>query len=54
MSFISGLLGGHLLGVADEDGNIQLVDSRKAKCNSLIKGIYASSCFNPNCMRYLV
>lgn len=41
--FIEGLLYGHLLGVADEDGNIQLIDSRKTKTNSIIKGDSISS-----------
>ena len=32
------LLYGNMLGVADEDGHVKLIDSRKTKSNSLIKG----------------
>ena len=40
----SGLLYGHLLGVADEDGNVQLIDSRKSKASSIVKGTVILLC----------
>eukprot|EP00794_Sanderia_malayensis_P020456 gene20456-22472_t len=41
--FSKGLLHGHLLGVADEDGNVQLMDTRKTKEQSVIKAWSAHS-----------
>ena len=32
------LLDGNMLGAADEDGHIKLIDTRKAKNKSLVKG----------------
>lgn len=33
-------LGGHMLGIADEDGWVQILDSRRAGSRSLIKGMH--------------
>ena len=38
--FFQGLLDGNLLSVADEDGHVKLIDTRKTKELSLIKGSY--------------
>ena len=33
-------LGGHMLGIADEDGWVQILDSRKTGRRSIIKGMW--------------
>ena len=52
MSSFLGLLHGHLLGIADEDGNVKLIDSRKPKALSVVKGrifVSLSHLFGTSC-----
>ena len=49
--FLLDLLGGNLLCVADEDGHVKLIDTKKRKESSLVKGI-VNLCFRTNLFTY--